>query len=295
MKPNAPPAGAVPVSDAMLREIAAFLYLEARLADESRYAEWEALVTDDMHYWVPKGAADYDPTARLSYINDNRARLATRIRQLQTGLRHAQTAVDIRGLLSSQRAESEWQHKSRLREVANHRLLMIDHNSAGIFVDVLQGDPQNRPVSAEREQVRPLNNDDGIFGKQILEAKGLQVMEARNSIQIDVIDLGATVVFVDQRECRAGDLFLACRTEAADNAFRQCRFARAEFALEQNQQRRSRTSADFAPTSHGDSSIGHTTQVVREWRWRSGETSCRFPGNGDHGGREVRPVSMMTK
>ena len=73
------------------REIEAFLYLEARLADESRYAEWEALVTDDMHYWVPKGAADYDPATRLSYINDNRARLATRIKQLETGLRHAQT------------------------------------------------------------------------------------------------------------------------------------------------------------------------------------------------------------
>jgi benzoate/toluate 1,2-dioxygenase subunit beta len=88
---SGPPAGTAAVSDATRREIEAFLYLEARLADESRYAEWEALVTEDMHYWVPKGAADYDPATRLSYINDNRARLATRIRQLQTGLRHAQT------------------------------------------------------------------------------------------------------------------------------------------------------------------------------------------------------------
>jgi 3-phenylpropionate/cinnamic acid dioxygenase small subunit len=91
MSERGPAAGAVAVSDATRREIEAFLYLEARLADESRYAEWEALVTDDMHYWVPKGAADYDPATRLSYINDNRARLATRIRQLRTGLRHAQT------------------------------------------------------------------------------------------------------------------------------------------------------------------------------------------------------------
>ena len=72
-------------------EIEAFLYREARLADESRYDEWEALVTDDMHYWVPLGRADYDPSARISYVNDNRGRLATRIRQLQTGRRHAQT------------------------------------------------------------------------------------------------------------------------------------------------------------------------------------------------------------
>lgn len=80
-------------TDGLLREVESFVYREARLADESRYAEWEALVTDDMHYWVPNGRADYDPATRLSYVNDNRARLATRIRQLETGLRHAQTPV----------------------------------------------------------------------------------------------------------------------------------------------------------------------------------------------------------
>lgn len=73
------------------REVEAFLHLEARLADESRYEEWEALCTDDMHYWVPLGRADYDPATRLSYVNDNRARLATRLRQLRSGKRHAQT------------------------------------------------------------------------------------------------------------------------------------------------------------------------------------------------------------
>lgn len=90
------------VAETLRREIEAFLYLEARLADESRYADWEALVTDDMHYWVPKGAADYDPGERISYINDNRARLATRIRQLKSGLRHAQTpASPMRRIISN--------------------------------------------------------------------------------------------------------------------------------------------------------------------------------------------------
>lgn len=78
------------------REIEEFLFYEARLADESRYEEWEALVTDDVHYWVPAGdSPDYDPRARLSYVNDNRSRLATRVRQLKTGLRHAQTPPSI--------------------------------------------------------------------------------------------------------------------------------------------------------------------------------------------------------
>lgn len=83
-------------------DLEAFLFLEARLADESRYAEWEALVTDDVHYWVPNGRADYDPATRLSYVNDNRARLATRIRQLASGLRHAQTPPSpLRRLVSN--------------------------------------------------------------------------------------------------------------------------------------------------------------------------------------------------
>jgi 3-phenylpropionate/cinnamic acid dioxygenase small subunit len=84
-----PPAAAL--DEAARRELEAFVFLEARLADESRYEEWEALVTDDVHYWVPNGRADYDPATRLSYVNDNRARLATRLRQLRTGVRHAQT------------------------------------------------------------------------------------------------------------------------------------------------------------------------------------------------------------
>jgi 3-phenylpropionate/cinnamic acid dioxygenase small subunit len=81
----------VSAEDTVRRQVEDFLYMEARLADESRYEDWEALVTDDMHYWVPAGSAQQDPADGLSYINDNRARLATRIRQLTTGKRHAQT------------------------------------------------------------------------------------------------------------------------------------------------------------------------------------------------------------
>jgi 3-phenylpropionate/cinnamic acid dioxygenase small subunit len=83
------------VDEATRREIEAFLFHEARLADESRYEEWEALVTDDVHYWVPASAAGGDSADRLSYVNDNRSRLATRIRQLKTGHRHSQTPPSV--------------------------------------------------------------------------------------------------------------------------------------------------------------------------------------------------------
>jgi 3-phenylpropionate/cinnamic acid dioxygenase small subunit len=82
----------VTLDELLLRsDVEAFLYLEARLADESRYDEWLALFDEEVHYWVPRGPANYDPATRVSYINDNRNRLETRIRQLNTGVRHAQT------------------------------------------------------------------------------------------------------------------------------------------------------------------------------------------------------------
>src|ERR1700730_3107539 len=49
--------------------IAAFIYLEARLADEARYTEWEALWDDDARYWVPRHEGA-DPDAEVSYIYD---------------------------------------------------------------------------------------------------------------------------------------------------------------------------------------------------------------------------------
>lgn len=72
-----------------LTDVERFLYLEARLQDEHRYEEWEALWTDDAVYWVP-AADDGDDMPQMSIIYDNRARIATRVRQLRSGARHAQ-------------------------------------------------------------------------------------------------------------------------------------------------------------------------------------------------------------
>lgn len=71
-------------------DVEAFVYREARLADEFELDAWEALLTDDFHYWIPAGRLEGDPADQLSYLNDNRARVATRIRQLKTGKRLSQ-------------------------------------------------------------------------------------------------------------------------------------------------------------------------------------------------------------
>lgn len=83
------------------REIEAFIFKEARLADESDYDAWEALWADDALYWVPTGP-DTDPQTDISHIYDNRTRIATRIRLLKTGHRHSQTpASPMRRVISN--------------------------------------------------------------------------------------------------------------------------------------------------------------------------------------------------
>ncbi|MEV5558383.1 aromatic-ring-hydroxylating dioxygenase subunit beta [Nonomuraea wenchangensis] len=85
-----------------VREVEQFLYREARLADEHDYDGWEALWTDDALYWVPAGGDDTDPERQMSVIYDNRNRIATRIKQLKTGKRYAQSPPsNLRRLISN--------------------------------------------------------------------------------------------------------------------------------------------------------------------------------------------------
>jgi 3-phenylpropionate/cinnamic acid dioxygenase small subunit len=74
----------------LLKAVEQFVFREARLADELEYDAWEALWTDDAVYWVPANGDDTDPTQVMSVLFDNRARIATRVKQLKTGKRHAQ-------------------------------------------------------------------------------------------------------------------------------------------------------------------------------------------------------------
>ncbi|HKC07898.1 MAG TPA: aromatic-ring-hydroxylating dioxygenase subunit beta, partial [Methylomirabilota bacterium] len=57
------------VSDQDHQAVVEFLYREARLADEARYAEWLALWTDDAVYWVPASTdPDADPETRIKLL-----------------------------------------------------------------------------------------------------------------------------------------------------------------------------------------------------------------------------------
>lgn len=58
-----------------------FLYAEARLLDERRFEEWEALFTDDAVYWLPIDPA-LDPAQAVAIIYDDRKRLHERVYRL---------------------------------------------------------------------------------------------------------------------------------------------------------------------------------------------------------------------
>lgn len=89
------------ISEREHREVEAFIYKEARLADEAAYDDWEALWTNDGLYWVPTGP-DTDPETDISHLYDNRTRIGTRVRLLKTGYRHSQTpASPMRRVISS--------------------------------------------------------------------------------------------------------------------------------------------------------------------------------------------------
>jgi p-cumate 2,3-dioxygenase beta subunit len=64
-------------------EVEDFLYGEAALLDEWRLAEWRALFTEDATYRVPStDVPDADPADTLFLIDDDAARLHSRVEQL---------------------------------------------------------------------------------------------------------------------------------------------------------------------------------------------------------------------
>ncbi len=67
------------------QDVARFLYREALLMDEGRYAEWLSLWTGDAVYWVPCNDEDYDPRRHVSIIYDDRTSAAERVERLQSG------------------------------------------------------------------------------------------------------------------------------------------------------------------------------------------------------------------
>ena len=74
-------------------EVEQFLYFEASLLDERRYADWYLLFADDIHYFMPnrtnrlmrEAARENTTTKEYSLLDENKASLGWRVAQIVTG------------------------------------------------------------------------------------------------------------------------------------------------------------------------------------------------------------------
>ena len=108
-------------------------------------------------------------------------------------------------------------------------------DAAGIAAQVLQANANLWPRGWQREAFGPLQ--DGYRGgrKHVLEAKGLEIVETLDAVEVSMINLGGFAIDVDEGERGASDFVFAGGTEAGDQSFGEGGFAAAEVAGEQNE------------------------------------------------------------
>jgi benzoate/toluate 1,2-dioxygenase beta subunit len=147
-----------------LAEAEAFLYRESRLADEHRYEDWEALWTDEALYWVPANGDETDPTKQMSIIFDNRARIATRIKQFQTGKRHSQMPPSrVRHMVSN----VELLQSDDEQALVGSNFLAIESRERGVQLWAGRAEHRLRVVEGElkmaSKKVMLVDNDRAVY------------------------------------------------------------------------------------------------------------------------------------
>ncbi len=81
---NAPLIGSpATAGTADIRPVEAFLIREARLLDERRFEEWQALFVPEGYYWAPARHGQTDPWSESSLMFDDREIMANRIQRLR--------------------------------------------------------------------------------------------------------------------------------------------------------------------------------------------------------------------
>ncbi len=83
----------------LTHEIAEFLYREAELLDERRYADWLGLLADDIRYWMPmrrnvkfgeEGREFTREATDIAWFDEGKDTLTRRVRQIETGIHWAE-------------------------------------------------------------------------------------------------------------------------------------------------------------------------------------------------------------
>ena len=157
----------------LLEQVTQWIYREARLQDEHRYDDWEALWTDDGIYWIPANGEGGDPEQEMSIIYDNRSRIALRIRQFHTGKRFSQTPKSrLRRLVSNVEILSD---DARELTVAANAMVFESHTrgdtvwaSRNEYLLRREGAGEAATFRMARKKVVLVNNETALFSMAFL-------------------------------------------------------------------------------------------------------------------------------
>jgi 3-phenylpropionate/cinnamic acid dioxygenase small subunit len=157
------------ISRELLAEVEQFIYREARLQDEHRYAEWESLWTEDGVYWLPANGDGGDPDKEMSIIYDNRSRIGVRVRQLLSGKRFAQTPPSrLRRIVSN----IEITEATGEEVAAAANALIFESNPRGETLWAARTEYRLRRVGGAfrmaRKKVVLVNNDKALYSLSFL-------------------------------------------------------------------------------------------------------------------------------
>ena len=131
------------------QEIEDFLYHEAELLDERRYAEWLALVAEDVRYWMPMrrnvkvGESEREFTRTdhdINWFDEGKETLERRVKQILTGIHWAEEPVSrITHIVSNVQLVEATPSVAEPAEVATKCRFLIYRNRVETETDILVG------------------------------------------------------------------------------------------------------------------------------------------------------------
>lgn len=136
------------------REVEQFLYQEAELLDDRRFAEWVELLADDIRYWMPMrrnvkfGELEREFTREgqdINWFDEGKATLERRVNQILTGVHWAEEPLSrICHMVSNVQLLEARPSAEAAAEVALKCRFIIYRNRVETETDLLVGKREDR-------------------------------------------------------------------------------------------------------------------------------------------------------
>ena len=133
----------------LTQEIAEFLYREADLLDERRYADWLGLLADDIRYWMPmrrnvKFGQDEREFTRagqdINWFDEGKDTLTRRVKQIMSGIHWAEEPVSrVTHMIANVQLVESTPSAAEAGEAAVKSRFLIYRNRVETETDILVG------------------------------------------------------------------------------------------------------------------------------------------------------------